>query len=86
MDGLGIIGSIIIGIIAGWIAEKLMGHHHGLITNLIVGLVGGLIGGFLADVLHVNIGGPGWLDNLIFAAIGAVILLFVLGLVKRPRT
>ena len=83
MDGVGLIGAIIIGIIAGWIAERVMNRNHGLLTNLIVGLVGGLIGGLLAGVL--NIGVDGWIESLIFATIGAIILLFLLGLFKRGR-
>lgn len=73
--------AIIIGIAAGWIAEKIMRRDHGLLTNLIVGLVGGLIGGFIASMLDIGI--DGWLESLIFATIGAVILLFILGLFKR---
>ena len=46
--GLGIIGWIIIGIAAGWLAEKVMGRSHGLVTNLIVGVVGALLGGWIA--------------------------------------
>lgn len=83
MVGVGWIGAIIIGIIAGWLAEKIMGRNHGLLVNLIVGLVGGLIGAFVANLL--NIGGSGWIFSLIFATIGAVILLFLLGLFSRKR-
>ena len=49
--GLGIIGWLVIGIVAGWLAEKVMGRNHGLITNLIVGVLGALIGGFIASNL-----------------------------------
>ena len=38
--GLGLISSIVIGIIAGWLAEKIMKRDHGLLTNLIVGVLG----------------------------------------------
>ena len=51
MGGFGFIAWIIIGIIAGWLAEKIMKRDHGLLTNLIVGVVGALIGGFLANNL-----------------------------------
>ena len=73
---------IVIGIAAGWIAERVMNRNHGLLTNLIVGLVGALIGGFLADVLNVALE-PWWLNALVFATLGAIILLFILSLVKR---
>ena len=82
MSGVGIIGAIVIGIFAGWLAEQIMGRRHGIITNLIVGLVGALIGGFLANAL--GLGGSGWIWSLIASTAGAVILLFLLGLFKRP--
>ena len=81
--GLGIIGWIVIGIVAGWLAEKVMGRNHGLVTNLIVGVVGALIGGFIAqNLLGIPVGGFN-LVTLLVAFGGAVILLFLLGLVKR---
>jgi uncharacterized membrane protein YeaQ/YmgE (transglycosylase-associated protein family) len=80
---LGIIGWIIIGIVAGWLAEKVMGRNHGLITNLIVGVLGALIGGFIAQNLFgTDVGGFN-LVTLIVAFGGACLLLFLLGLVKR---
>jgi len=81
MSGVGIIGAIIIGIFAGWLAEKIMKRNHGLLTNLIVGLVGALLGAFIANLLHIDFGG--WIGSLIISTIGAVLLLFLLGLVKR---
>jgi uncharacterized membrane protein YeaQ/YmgE (transglycosylase-associated protein family) len=83
MGGFGFIAWIIIGIIAGWLAEKIMKREHGLVTNLIVGVVGALIGGFLANnLLGVDAAGN-WIVGIIVATIGAVVLLFLLGLVKR---
>ena len=73
--------AIIIGIAAGWIAEKIMRRNHGLLTNLIVGLVGGLIGNFVAGMLDIGV--DGWLGTLIFATLGAVILLFIVNLITR---
>lgn len=84
MDPVGIIGSIIIGIAAGFIAEKVMKRNHGLLTNLIVGLVGGLIGHFIAQFVPLDLD-PNWLDNLLYATLGAIILLFLLGLFKGRR-
>jgi uncharacterized membrane protein YeaQ/YmgE (transglycosylase-associated protein family) len=82
---MGIIGWIIIGIVAGWLAEKIMKRDHGLLTNLIVGVVGAIIGGFLAStLLGLDVGGFN-ITTLIVATIGAVVLLAVLGLVRRPR-
>ena len=81
MSGVGIIGAIIIGILAGWIAEKVMKRNQGLITNLIVGLVGSLLGAFIANALHISFGG--WIGSLLVSTAGAIVLLFLLGLVKR---
>ena len=81
MDPVGLIGSLIIGIIAGWIAEKVMKRDHGLLTNLIVGLIGGLIGHLIASVVPIDLD-PNWLDNLLYATLGAIVLLFLLGLFR----
>ena len=82
MSGIGWLLAIIVGIAAGWLAEKIMRRDHGLLTNLIVGLVGALIGGFIADALNIALE-PSWLQALVFATLGAIILLFILSLVKR---
>ena len=85
MSGFGFIAWIIIGIVAGWLAEKIMKRDHGLLTNLIVGIVGALIGGFLANnLLGVDAAGS-WIVGIIVATLGAVILLFILGLIKKGR-
>lgn len=83
MDGVGIIGAIVIGILAGWIAEKVMRRNHGIITNLIVGVIGAFLGGFIATQLGFNFGG--FLGTLLVATVGAVILLFLWGLVASRR-
>jgi uncharacterized membrane protein YeaQ/YmgE (transglycosylase-associated protein family) len=82
MQGVGWIAAIIIGIFAGWIAEKIMKRNHGLLTNLVVGIVGALIGKFiLVNVLGFEY--AGWIGSLGAGVLGAVLLLFLLGLVKR---
>lgn len=82
MSGFGFIAWIIIGIIAGWLAEKIMKRDHGLLTNLIVGVVGALLGGFLVNLLGIDAQGS-WIVGIIVATLGAVILLFLLSLIKR---
>lgn len=81
MSGVGILSAIIIGIFAGWIAEKVMKRDHGLFTNLVVGLIGALIGGFIANAIDLPI--DGFLGSLIVSTIGAILLLAILGLVRR---
>ena len=83
MSGVGIIGTIIIGLLAGWIAEKLMARNHGLLMNLVVGVVGSFVGLLIANLLGLQY--SGWLPSLAMSTIGAVVLLFIVGLVRgRP--
>jgi uncharacterized membrane protein YeaQ/YmgE (transglycosylase-associated protein family) len=83
MEGVGWFATIVIGILAGFIAEKVMNRDHGLITNLIVGLVGALLGGWLAGVLGIAF--HGWWASLLVSTVGAIVLLFVWGMI-RGRT
>ncbi len=81
---MGIIGWIIIGLLAGWVASMVLNRHHGLIVNLIIGLIGAVIGGWLnANFVHFAF--YGIVGSFIVAFIGSLILLFILGLINRPR-
>lgn len=76
------IGSIIVGIIAGYTAGKLTkGKGFGLIINLIVGVCGAVIGGWVFGLLGISIGN-GFFGSLITAVIGAVLFLFLVKLVR----
>jgi uncharacterized membrane protein YeaQ/YmgE (transglycosylase-associated protein family) len=75
MPGVGFIGMLIIGIIAGYIAEKVTASDHGLLTNLLVGIAGSFVGGTLANVLNFEF--HGWLGNLIVASLGAILVLWI---------
>lgn len=77
MPGVGLLGLLVIGFLAGWIAERSMNRDHGFLTNIIVGIIGSFIGGFLAGLLNVSY--YGFWGNLIVAAVGAIILLFIFG-------
>jgi uncharacterized membrane protein YeaQ/YmgE (transglycosylase-associated protein family) len=82
MPGVGFFGMLIIGIIAGYIAEKVTASDHGLLTNLLVGICGSFVGGSLARLLNVEF--YGWLGNLIVASIGAVLVLWIWRSVRGP--
>jgi len=75
---------LIIGLIAGWLAGKIMGGGgFGLIGDIIVGVIGAFIGGWLWGVLALPMLGPWWLTAIVSAVVGACILLFLIRLVKR---
>jgi uncharacterized membrane protein YeaQ/YmgE (transglycosylase-associated protein family) len=84
MPGVGFIGMLIIGILAGYIAEKVTASDHGLFTNLLVGIAGSFVGGTLAGLLSVEF--YGWLGNLIVASIGAVLIIWIWRKVQGPET
>ncbi len=74
---------LLIGLAAGWLGGQLMrGGGFGLLGNLIVGVIGAFLGGFVFGLLGITIGG-GLIGPLITATVGAVILLFLVGLFKK---
>jgi uncharacterized membrane protein YeaQ/YmgE (transglycosylase-associated protein family) len=74
---------LIIGAIAGWLAGQIMsGGGFGLVGDIIVGIVGAFIAGELFPFLGLRLG-AGWIGEIIAAAIGACILLFLARLVRR---
>ena len=83
MEGVGWFATIIIGILAGWIAEKVTSRNHGLFMNLIIGLIGALLGGWLAHAMGIAY--KGWWASLLVSTIGAIVLLFIVGLIRGRR-
>jgi uncharacterized membrane protein YeaQ/YmgE (transglycosylase-associated protein family) len=79
---MGVLAWILVGLIAGWLAAKITEAPRGLLRNLIVGLVGSLLGGFLFGKLGIHVVPDFW-GELITATIGAVVLLFLLQVIKR---
>ncbi|MCB1990490.1 MAG: GlsB/YeaQ/YmgE family stress response membrane protein [Geminicoccaceae bacterium] len=79
---MGIVLFLLIGILAGWIAGKLIqGGGFGLIGNMVVGVVGAVLGGYVLGAVGIDLGG--FFGQLVTAVLGALILLFGVGLVKR---
>ena len=75
---------IIIGGLAGWIANNVMkGGSQGLLSNIIVGIVGAFVGGWLFNAL--NISPSGMIGSLITAVVGAIVLIYVLRLVRSRK-
>ena len=74
---------IIVGIVAGFLAGKVMkGKGFGLIFNLLVGVGGAFLGSWLFDQFGISIG-TGLVSTLITAFIGAIVLLFIINLLKK---
>ena len=73
---------IVVGIAAGWIAGVVMkGRSMGLKLNLVVGVVGALVGGFLFRLLGVTAGGL--VGQVVIAALGAIVLLVLIRLIRK---
>ncbi|WP_271896589.1 GlsB/YeaQ/YmgE family stress response membrane protein [Candidatus Phyllobacterium onerii] len=77
MPGVGFFGMLLIGFLAGYIAEKATNRNHGLLTNILVGIAGSFVGGTLAGLLDFNF--YGFFGNLIVATLGAILILWVFG-------
>ncbi len=76
---------IVIRLVAGWLASKVVkGHGSGLVSNLIIGVVGALLGGWIAGFLHLGVAvtGLNW-TSLLVAFGGAVILLLIIRLIRK---
>ena len=83
---VGIISWIVLGAIAGFLANMVMGGREGVIGTIILGIIGAVVGGYLAqallhkgDVTGVNI------ESIVIAAVGAIIVLFVWRALTRNR-
>lgn len=77
---------IIVGLIAGWAAGRIMkGSGYGPLMDIILGIIGALIGGWIMSMLGFAAGG-GLIYSIIVAIIGAVILVWLVRLITGNRT
>ncbi|TMJ37812.1 MAG: GlsB/YeaQ/YmgE family stress response membrane protein [Alphaproteobacteria bacterium] len=84
MQGFGWIMSIIIGGLAGWIAEKVMKFDTGLLMNIVLGIAGALVGNFLLNLVNISLGGS-FFGQLIVAIVGACILIYAYRMIKSSQ-
>lgn len=73
---------LLVGLIAGWLAGKIMkGGGYGLVGDLVVGVIGAVLGGYLFGLLGINAGGL--IGAIITALVGAIVLIYLLRLIRR---
>lgn len=84
MAGIGWLAALIIGALAGWVAEKIMKSDMGLLMNIVLGILGAMaLNAILVAVIGETLGG--WIGQLIVGAVGACLLIFIVRLI-RGRT
>jgi uncharacterized membrane protein YeaQ/YmgE (transglycosylase-associated protein family) len=80
-----LIGWIVIGLLAGWLAGTLArGRGFGCIANIVLGLIGALLGGWL--FVKLGIFGGGFLYSLAAATVGAIVLVAIAGLFSGNKS
>ena len=83
---MSIIAWIVVGLVAGWIAERIMGRNQGLLTNLVVGVIGAMVGGFIfSSILGFQYNQGLNLASIVVATVGAVVLLAIFGGLQARR-
>ena len=83
---MGIIATLIIGAIAGWLGGVIYkGSGLGLIGNISVGVLGSGVGSWLlGSVLNISLG-EGWIGSILTGAIGAIVILFLINLIFKKK-
>jgi uncharacterized membrane protein YeaQ/YmgE (transglycosylase-associated protein family) len=75
---MGFIAWIVVGAIAGFLANQVMGSREGLLMMVVLGIVGGLVGGFVAaSVLKVGSVNGINIESIVIATIGAIVVVFL---------
>jgi uncharacterized membrane protein YeaQ/YmgE (transglycosylase-associated protein family) len=75
---------LIVGLIAGWLAGKIMrGSGFGIIGDIIIGIIGAFIGTWLWGALHLPVIANFWVSAIVISTVGACVLIFIIGLFRR---
>jgi uncharacterized membrane protein YeaQ/YmgE (transglycosylase-associated protein family) len=78
----GLIWWIVVGLIAGWLAGKVMkGGGYGVLMDIVLGIAGGILGGWVFGLLGLHAGGL--IGSIVVAFLGAVILVWITRLIKK---
>lgn len=83
---MGIIATLVIGAIAGWLGGTIYkGSGLGLIGNIVIGILGSSVGSWLlGGVFNISLG-EGWVGSILTGAIGAIIILFLVNLIFKKK-
>jgi uncharacterized membrane protein YeaQ/YmgE (transglycosylase-associated protein family) len=75
---------LVVGLVAGWLAAKIVqGTGLGIIGDIIIGVIGAFIGRWLFTYFHFRIGVNFWVDAILTATVGAIVLLVAIRLIRR---
>jgi uncharacterized membrane protein YeaQ/YmgE (transglycosylase-associated protein family) len=78
----GLIWWIVVGLIAGWLAGKVMkGGGYGVLMDIVLGIAGGILGGWVFGLLGLHAGGL--IGSIVVAFVGAVILVWIVRQIKK---
>ncbi|RWP38842.1 MAG: GlsB/YeaQ/YmgE family stress response membrane protein [Mesorhizobium sp.] len=83
VNGVGWIAAIIIGGLAGWLAEMFMKSNMGLLMNIVLGIVGAIVLNAILQALNIGAFGTGWIAYLITGFVGACLLILAGRMVRR---
>ncbi len=83
---MGLIAWIVVGVIAGFLANLIMGSREGFVMMVVLGIVGGLVGGFVATSI-LGIGSVDGInvESIVIATLGAIAVVVVWGLLRGSR-
>ena len=74
---------IVVGLIAGWLAGRIMGKGgYGPLMDMVLGILGGIVGGFLLSLVGLASTG-GIIADIVVATIGAVFLIWISRMLKK---
>ncbi len=83
---MGFVASIVVGLIAGYLAHLLMKTNTGLVMDLVMGVIGGFVGGWLSSLIFgANLMSGINIESIIVALVGAIILIAIYRLLTRGR-
>ena len=80
MSLISLLWFLLIGLVAGWLASRIMGGRHGVLGYMVVGVIGAILGGWLFRLLGIYT--TGTLGPLITAVVGALVLIALLRAIK----